>query len=172
MAAHCYARRATQSKFRALQPHMSETTPGIEPRTLVSLHISDVSARRKVRGVREGTSTHLIRARRGKEDSGLRPKPCLVSCPLLPQPVGTGLSAAERRQSPRALKRLKNLSSAFFIEIPLKDQRRGHRVHILPVLFLLFPARCRISCAATVVRRSSQRCTVSPVRSSSAFASA
>ena len=54
MAAHCYARRATQSKFRALQPHMSETTPGIEPRTLVSLHISDVSARRKVRGVKRG----------------------------------------------------------------------------------------------------------------------
>ena len=172
MAAHCYARRATQSKFRALQPYMSETTPGIEPPyPRFAAHLRCVSAK-EGKGSQEGSSTHLIRARRGKEDSGLRPKPCLVSCPLLPQPVGTGLSAAEGRQSPRALKRLKSLSSAFFVEIPLKDQRRGHRVHILPVLFLLFPARCRISCAATVVRRSSQRCTVSPVRSSSAFASA
>ena len=41
-------------------------------------------------GSQEGTSTHLIRARRGKEDSGLRPKPYLVSCPLLFPPVNTG----------------------------------------------------------------------------------
>ena len=42
------------------------------------------------KGSQEGTSTHLIRARRGKEDSGLRPKPYLVSCPLLFPPVNTG----------------------------------------------------------------------------------
>ena len=41
------------------------------------------------KGSQEGTSTHLIRARRGKEDSGLRPKPYLVSCPLLTLSVGT-----------------------------------------------------------------------------------
>ena len=51
-------------------------------------HLRCVSAK-EGKGSQEGTSTHLIRARRGKEDSGLRPKPYLVSCPLLPSAVGT-----------------------------------------------------------------------------------
>ena len=51
-------------------------------------HLRCVSAKEGM-GSQEGTSTHLIRARRGKEDSGLRPKPYLVSCPLLPSAVGT-----------------------------------------------------------------------------------
>ena len=51
-------------------------------------HLRCVSAK-EGEGSQEGTSTHLIRARRGKEDSGLRPKPYLVSCPLLPSAVGT-----------------------------------------------------------------------------------
>ena len=45
------------------------------------------------KGSQEGTSTHLIRARRGKEDSGLRPKPYGVLSPLVP--------AGEHRQFPR-----------------------------------------------------------------------
>ena len=52
-------------------------------------HLRCVSAK-EGEGSQEGTSTHLIRARRGKEDSGLRPKPYLVSCPLLFPPVNTG----------------------------------------------------------------------------------
>ena len=52
-------------------------------------HLRCVSAK-EGKGSQEGTSTHLIRARRGKEDSGLRPKPYLVSCPLLFPPVNTG----------------------------------------------------------------------------------
>ena len=99
MAAHCYARRATQSKFRALQPHMSETTPGIEPPyPRFAAHLRCVSAK-EGKGSQEGTSTHLIRARRGKEDSGLRPKP-LVSFPLLSLPVGTGSLCHQTAASP------------------------------------------------------------------------
>ena len=58
-------------------------------------HLRCVSAK-EGKGSQEGTSTHLIRARRGKEDSGLRPKPCLVSCPLLFPPVNTGPPAGRR----------------------------------------------------------------------------
>ena len=66
-------------------------------------HLRCVSAK-EGEGSQEGTSTHLIRARRGKEDSGLRPKPYLVSCPLLFPPVNTGISpAAGRRQFPSAV---------------------------------------------------------------------
>ena len=57
LAAHCYARRFTQSNLRALQAPMSETTPGTEPPSPVSPHISDVSAQRKVRGVKRGQET-------------------------------------------------------------------------------------------------------------------
>ena len=52
-------------------------------------HLRCVSAK-EGEGSQEGTSTHLIRARRGKEDSGLRPKPYLVSCPLLSPPPDGG----------------------------------------------------------------------------------
>ena len=64
------------------------------PRTpRFAAHLRCVSAK-EGEGSQEGTSTHLIRARRGKEDSGLRPKPYLVSCPLLFPPVNTGISPA------------------------------------------------------------------------------
>ena len=57
LAAHCHARRFMQANLRALQPPMSETTPGTEPPSPVSPHISDVSAQRKVRGVKRGQET-------------------------------------------------------------------------------------------------------------------
>ena len=82
MAAHCYARRATQSKFRALQPHMSETTPGIEPPyPRFAAHLRCVSAK-EGQGSQEGTGNHT------------------VSCPLLPLAVGTAFPAGEHRHSP------------------------------------------------------------------------
>ncbi len=59
LAAHCHARRFTQANLRALQPPMSETTPGTEPRTPVSPHISDVSAQRKIRGRQEGIRNRI-----------------------------------------------------------------------------------------------------------------
>ena len=46
-------------------------------------HLRCVSAK-EGKGSQEGTSTHLIRARRGKEDSGLRPKPFGVLSPSCP----------------------------------------------------------------------------------------
>ena len=46
-------------------------------------HLRCVSAK-EGKGSQEGISTHLIRARRGKEDSGLRPKPYGVLSPFAP----------------------------------------------------------------------------------------
>ena len=89
MAAHCYARRLTQGKFRAVKRPKICPTHGTElPYPRLAEHLR-CDGSKEGQGSQEGTSTHLIRARRGKEDSGLRPKPCLVSCPLLPSAVGT-----------------------------------------------------------------------------------
>ena len=89
MAAHCYARRLTQGKFRAVKRPKICPTHGTElPYPRLTEHLR-CDGSKEGQGSQEGTSTHLIRARRGKEDSGLRPKPCLVSCPLLPSAVGT-----------------------------------------------------------------------------------
>ena len=74
-------------------------------------------------GSQEGTSTHLIRARRGKEDSGLRPKPYLVSCPLLFPPVNTGSPVPPKAANDHALRGCKAASSG----VPL-DRRKVCRL--------------------------------------------
>ena len=86
LAAHCHARRFTQANLRALQPPMSETTPGTEPPSPVSPHISDVSAERKMRGSQEGDK---------------KPYWCLI--PLLsPPPPAEGLPSAEGKEEKEA----------------------------------------------------------------------
>ncbi len=72
----------------------------------------------------------------------------------------------------RALQRLKIYPLRFLSRYPCKISVAATASTFSRCFFSFFPARCRISCAATVVRRSSQSCTVSPVRSSSTLASA
>ena len=84
LAAHCHARRFTQSSLRALQPPMSETTPGTEPPYPVSPHISDVSAQRKIRGSQEGDK---------------KPYWCLI--PLLSPPPDDGKPLYRRKVYPQ-----------------------------------------------------------------------
>ena len=101
---------------------MSETTPGIEPPyPRFAAHLRCVSAK-EGKGSQEGTSTHLIRARRGKEDSGLRPKPYLVSCPLLPLSVGTDTPGPPKAAKNPAM----GHSDAFCIE----DAGTGENVNL------------------------------------------
>ena len=85
-------------------------------------HLRCVSAK-EGKGSQEGTSTHLIRARRGKEDSGLRPKPYLVSCPLLFPPVNTGSPVPPKAANDHALRGCKAASSG----VPL-DRRKVCRL--------------------------------------------
>ena len=72
MAAHCYARRLTQGKFRAVKRPKICPTHGTE---LPYPPFSRASSMRRLKG-------------RSGESRGDR-KPCLVSCPLLPSAVGT-----------------------------------------------------------------------------------
>ena len=92
MAAHwqrCRSRKVNSGRQCVPQsPRRPEPRPRV-PR--FAAHLRCVSAK-EGKGSQEGTSTHLIRARRGKEDSGLRPKPYLVSCPLLSPPPDGGVS--------------------------------------------------------------------------------
>ena len=72
MAAHCYARRLTQGKFRAVKRPKICPTHGTE---LPYPPFSRASSMLRLKG-------------RSGESRGDR-KPCLVSCPLLPSAVGT-----------------------------------------------------------------------------------
>ena len=99
MAAHCYARRITQGKFRALQRSKSETTHGTEPPRNPRLAANaSLSGQRKVKGVSRG-------------DIGNRRCPTSPFAPAVDTafPVGGhrqsprrghGVSAARRRQCP------------------------------------------------------------------------
>ena len=59
LAAHCHARQTTQSNLRALQPPMSETTPGTEPPYPgFAAHLRCVGAK-EGKGSQEGTGNHV-----------------------------------------------------------------------------------------------------------------
>ena len=59
LAAHCHARQTTQSNLRALQPPISETTPGTEPPyPRFAAHLRCVGAK-EGKGSQEGTGNHV-----------------------------------------------------------------------------------------------------------------
>lgn len=60
LAAHCHARRFTQSNLRALQPPMSETTPGTEPPyPRFAAHLRCVGAKEDQGESRGGIRNHI-----------------------------------------------------------------------------------------------------------------
>ena len=84
-------------------------------------HLRCVSAK-EGQGSQEGTSTHLIRARRGKEDSGLRPKPYGVLSPLAPVGGHRHPRAAEGGQ--------KTLSMGHILAFCIEDAGTGENVNL------------------------------------------
>ena len=89
LAAHCHARRLTQSNLRVLQPPMSETTPGTEPPyPRFAARPKGVAAQRRVWGSQEGA----------REPYGALAPFCPSPWARRTPPVNTGTSAARRRQ--------------------------------------------------------------------------
>ena len=84
-------------------------------------HLRCVSAK-EGKGSQEGISTHLIRARRGKEDSGLRPKPYGVLSPFAP--VGG------HRHPPGPPKAAKNPSMGHILAFCIEDAGTGENVNL------------------------------------------
>ena len=74
------------------------------------------------KGSQEGISTHLIRARRGKEDSGLRPKPYGVLSPFAPVGGHRHPRAAEGGQ--------KTLSMGHILAFCIRDAGTGENVNL------------------------------------------
>ena len=84
-------------------------------------HLRCVSAK-EGKGSQEGISTHLIRARRGKEDSGLRPKPYGVLSPFAPVGGHRHPRAAEGGQ--------KTLSMGHILAFCIRDAGTGENVNL------------------------------------------
>ena len=92
------------------RPEPSSRTPRF------AAHLRCVSAK-EGKGSQEGISTHLIRARRGKEDSGLRPKPYGVLSPFAPVGGHRHPRAAEDGQ--------KTLSMGHILAFCIRDAGTG-----------------------------------------------
>ena len=101
LAAHCHARRFTQANLRALQPPMSETTPGTEPPVPPFRRTSPMCRRKgRLGGVKRGIRNHIgvlspfcLRHRRRQL--------CTLTLRVKPPPA-EGLPSAEGKEEKEA----------------------------------------------------------------------
>ena len=105
LAAHCHARRFTQSNLRALQAPMSETTPGTEPPASPFRRTSPMCRRKgRLEGVKRGIRNHIgvlspfyLRRQTAASPGRRRRQLCTLTLRVKPPPA-EGLPSAEGKE--------------------------------------------------------------------------
>ena len=109
LAAHCHARRFTQSNLRALQAPMSETTPGTEPPASPFRRTSPMCRRKgRLEGVKRGIRNHFgvlspfyLRRQTAASPGRRRRQLCTLTLRVKPPPA-EGLPSAEGKEEKEA----------------------------------------------------------------------